>query len=268
VTHVFGTTAHRPYGVPCRLIIVRVGVRGRWLGGQGRVGTAGCRCDHPERRPPVRLLPRQVLPLSTLYRQRARTQRKASAISRWNSPPSVGRRASGSADGCVTPDPSRSRDQSSRLPTSNPATHSSNRPATPPTILDVRRYHDTKVTYDLTIDGLHTYYVEAGATPVLVHNSAGCGIGAEAQSTANHANARFNDPGGFEHYVTGVNPKALSAYVDGVLEGKVPNLDVRYLNRGRVAYWDPNKAAVVIEDGEGGTVFTPTDGKTYFDDLK
>jgi pyocin large subunit-like protein len=101
-----------------------------------------------------------------------------------------------------------------------------------------------------------------------VHNSAGCGIGAEAQSTANHANARFNDPGGFEHYVTGVNPKALSAYVDGVLEGKVPNLDVRYLNRGRVAYWDPNKAAVVIEDGEGGTVFTPTDGKTYFDDLK
>jgi pyocin large subunit-like protein len=68
--------------------------------------------------------------------------------------------------------------------------------------------------------------------------------------------------------VTGVNPKALSAYVDGVLEGKVPNLDVRYLNRGRVAYWDPNKAAVVIEDGEGGTVFTPTDGKTYFDDLK
>jgi hypothetical protein len=28
------------------------------------------------------------------------------------------------------------------------------------------------VTYNLTIDALHTYYVEAGSTPVLVHNSA------------------------------------------------------------------------------------------------
>jgi hypothetical protein len=34
----------------------------------------------------------------------------------------------------------------------------------------VRAYHQTEITYDLTIDGLHTYYVLAGATPVLVHN--------------------------------------------------------------------------------------------------
>ncbi|NUP49919.1 MAG: hypothetical protein HOW97_21795, partial [Catenulispora sp.] len=35
----------------------------------------------------------------------------------------------------------------------------------------VRRFHTTQTTYDLTIDGLHTYYVEAGDTAVLVHNS-------------------------------------------------------------------------------------------------
>ncbi|MDJ0383208.1 LamG-like jellyroll fold domain-containing protein [Streptomyces sp. G-G2] len=34
----------------------------------------------------------------------------------------------------------------------------------------VRLYHANTTTYDLTVDGLHTYYVLAGATAVLVHN--------------------------------------------------------------------------------------------------
>ncbi|MFD8915083.1 LamG-like jellyroll fold domain-containing protein [Streptomyces sp. NPDC059575] len=37
-------------------------------------------------------------------------------------------------------------------------------------ITSVRLYHANTVTYDLTIGTLHTYYVEAGSTPVLVHN--------------------------------------------------------------------------------------------------
>jgi predicted subunit of tRNA(5-methylaminomethyl-2-thiouridylate) methyltransferase len=110
--------------------------------------------------------------------------------------------------------------------------------------------------------------VIAGNTPVLVHNTNCFGILPEAEAIAQHANKRFMDPAGFEHYVKDVHPDALDAYVDGVLEGAVPNLDIRYLERGRVAYWDPDKAAVVIEDGAGGTVFTPTNGKTYLDDLK
>ncbi|MGI5518426.1 LamG-like jellyroll fold domain-containing protein [Streptomyces sp. CA-106131] len=44
-------------------------------------------------------------------------------------------------------------------------------------ILTTSSYTATQTTYDLTIDGLHTYYVEAGNTPVLVHNCGG------AQST-------------------------------------------------------------------------------------
>jgi hypothetical protein len=39
------------------------------------------------------------------------------------------------------------------------------------TVTSVRLYHTTQTTFDLTIDGLHTYYVIAGNTPVLVHNS-------------------------------------------------------------------------------------------------
>jgi len=39
------------------------------------------------------------------------------------------------------------------------------------TVLSVVDYVGRMVTYDLTIDGLHTYYVVAGDTPVLVHNA-------------------------------------------------------------------------------------------------
>ncbi|MGW2696099.1 LamG-like jellyroll fold domain-containing protein [Streptomyces sp. NPDC001296] len=38
------------------------------------------------------------------------------------------------------------------------------------TVTAVRLYHAHTTTYDLTIGDLHTYYVEAGSTPVLVHN--------------------------------------------------------------------------------------------------
>ncbi|WP_424923474.1 polymorphic toxin-type HINT domain-containing protein [Actinomadura bangladeshensis] len=38
------------------------------------------------------------------------------------------------------------------------------------TVQKAHRYTATQVTYDLTINGPHTYYVVAGTTPVLVHN--------------------------------------------------------------------------------------------------
>ncbi|WP_375792311.1 hypothetical protein [Streptomyces rhizosphaericus] len=42
------------------------------------------------------------------------------------------------------------------------------------TVTSVRRFTKPQRTYDLTVSGIHTYYVLAGATPVLVHNSNGC----------------------------------------------------------------------------------------------
>jgi hypothetical protein len=41
----------------------------------------------------------------------------------------------------------------------------------PAVVESVRLYHATAITYNLTISGLHTYYVLAGDAPVLVHNS-------------------------------------------------------------------------------------------------
>jgi hypothetical protein len=47
----------------------------------------------------------------------------------------------------------------------------------PARIVEVKSYTAQRVTYDLSIDSLHTYHVLAGATPVLVHN---CNLSARA----------------------------------------------------------------------------------------
>jgi pretoxin HINT domain-containing protein/HNH/ENDO VII superfamily nuclease len=60
------------------------------------------------------------------------------------------------------------------------------------TVTAVRLYHATAVTYDLTIGGLHTYYVEAGTTPVLVHNCGSQPSGGRACSCANSSQGPGN----------------------------------------------------------------------------
>ena len=57
---------------------------------------------------------------------------------------------------------------------------------TPATVTAVHPYHSTATTYDLTIPDLHTYYVEAGTTPVLVHN---CG---ESPTSVAASSVRFS----------------------------------------------------------------------------
>ncbi|MFF9069858.1 LamG-like jellyroll fold domain-containing protein [Streptomyces sp. NPDC014891] len=42
-------------------------------------------------------------------------------------------------------------------------------------IVDVKRYEAQRVTYDLSVEGLHTYHVVAGDSSVLVHNNNGGG---------------------------------------------------------------------------------------------
>ncbi|MYS20299.1 intein C-terminal splicing region/RHS repeat-associated core domain-containing protein [Streptomyces sp. DvalAA-14] len=51
-----------------------------------------------------------------------------------------------------------------------PGTHLREPNGTFATVTAIRNYHTTAITYDLTIAGLHSYYVLAGNTPVLVHN--------------------------------------------------------------------------------------------------
>ncbi|RBO96300.1 hypothetical protein [Nocardia puris] len=86
-----------------------------------------------------------------------------------------------------------------------------------------------------------------------------------AKKIAEHANGRAQQGDG-SHYVPGVGAAELPEYVRRVLDGEIKT-EVKHLPRGRVAYWDPEKGSVVIEDGDGGTVFTPKEGREYFDDL-
>ncbi|MEV6873324.1 polymorphic toxin-type HINT domain-containing protein [Amycolatopsis sp. NPDC051128] len=73
------------------------------------------------------------------------------------------------------------------------------------TVEEVTPYHSTEVTYDLTIDQLHTYYVLAGDVPVLVHN---CGEALEdfAASQREVPGTKFaseyTSPSGEKYYST------------------------------------------------------------------
>ncbi|MER6299833.1 polymorphic toxin-type HINT domain-containing protein [Kitasatospora sp. NPDC001539] len=68
-------------------------------------------------------------------------------------------------------------------------------------VTDVRLYHADTTTYDLTVGDLHTYYVEAGDTPVLVHN---CGGTATVHAYEGEEGPHFNieirsQSGAYEH---------------------------------------------------------------------
>jgi hypothetical protein len=115
----------------------------------------------------------------------------------------------------------------------------------------------------LTVDGVHTYYVVAGDTPVLVHN---CGqIDDVSRKIADHANGEALRPNGDgTHFVRGVH--------EGPLRGRRHQWQCSKrwsaLSRARARrYWDPDKRAVVIEDGDAGTVFTPRGGENWFDNV-
>ncbi|WP_157536093.1 LamG-like jellyroll fold domain-containing protein [Kitasatospora mediocidica] len=66
------------------------------------------------------------------------------------------------------------------------------------TVATTHLFHADTTTYDLTIGDLHTYYVEAGSTPVLVHNiSLPCPSELQAGlEKAKNASSSFDRPGG------------------------------------------------------------------------
>ncbi|MFK0252165.1 ricin-type beta-trefoil lectin domain protein [Streptomyces sp. NPDC090445] len=63
---------------------------------------------------------------------------------------------------------------------------------TPAAVVQIRTYQDVKETYNLTVADLHTYYVLAGATPVLVHN---CPAGGAPRSADGKFSKRNGEPG-------------------------------------------------------------------------
>ncbi|MQY36163.1 hypothetical protein SRB17_41600 [Streptomyces sp. RB17] len=100
------------------------------------------------------------------------------------------------------------------------------------TLTAVHNFHQHKTTYDLTVGTLHTYYVMAGATPVLVHN---CG------------------DGGFKNPVSPDEITELNRGFGGMVaeRGSPENTMVNASRYG--SFWE--KSAVVIRDIAGGHMF-------------
>ncbi|MFH8717721.1 polymorphic toxin-type HINT domain-containing protein [Streptomyces zaomyceticus] len=100
-------------------------------------------------------------------------------------------------------------------------------------VQETREYQGRERTYNLTVADLHTYYVLAGATPVLVHNSGPCGISArneragdignytDSQKTRDPASQWYHEELSNEELLDGINNPGAG---DGILvsrDGKI-----------------------------------------------
>jgi RHS repeat-associated protein len=151
----------------------------------------------------------------------------------------------------------------------HPGDHVETTDSNPATVLATRSYTShTIITYNLTVDSLHTYYVLAGDMPVLVHNSE-C-FSAEAQEIAQHALARSQDGSvdSVDHVIPGVKAteSGYAAYADSVMDR--PGVEMGYRSSDdSTAYWDDEKNVIIIVSTNGeGTMFMPRGGYSYFTD--
>jgi len=132
-----------------------------------------------------------------------------------------------------------------------------------------RNFVDPQVTYNLTVASLHTYYVEAGNTPVLVHNEEeGCSD--NALEVARHALARSQDGSAdsVDHIIPGVDAtvSAYASYADSVMDRTGVEFGYR-ASSDSMAYWDSKKGVIIIISTDGSsTMFIPRGGYSYFKD--
>ncbi|NJP49210.1 hypothetical protein HCJ93_03745 [Streptomyces sp. SBST2-5] len=104
-------------------------------------------------------------------------------------------------------------------------------------ITAIRHHIRSTAVYNLTVDGLHTYYVLAGQTPVLVHNSGGC-----IPALRDWSSQRFQfgnqtfllDKKGMEHILTRHHPK--------MWDGSV---------KAQQSFFDPKMSVADVQDAIG-----------------
>lgn len=110
-------------------------------------------------------------------------------------------------------------------------------------------YSQTRRVHNLTVADIHTYYVLARATPVLVHNS-NCWRTYDAADIARgHADRKHASE------FPGMSASDLEEHVKGVIRNPLRAKD---LNNNRKAYLGQDGETIVIHDpmhGDGGTVF-------------
>ncbi|AEV81239.1 Pierisin [Actinoplanes sp. SE50] len=117
------------------------------------------------------------------------------------------------------------------------------------TVAAVRNYTGAMATYDLTIEGLHTYFVDNNGLPVLVHNSTACPPGWVADALREMTDRKLPVTTGFL-YVGGRRVAELSArteeeskYINAYLHKIFPNVPAKTTFRaswhadGKLAWW-------------------------------
>ncbi|MFI6690569.1 polymorphic toxin-type HINT domain-containing protein [Streptomyces sp. NPDC050433] len=117
----------------------------------------------------------------------------------------------------------------------------------------VDRYTKRQTTHDLTINGIHTYYVVTGDTPVLVHNNDWCTDEERLEDAGDIANGHADSKHAKDF--PGVSAKELGELATDVM--KNPSR-TKPLGSGRKAYLGKDGTTIVIHDPmhpDGGTIF-------------
>jgi hypothetical protein len=118
------------------------------------------------------------------------------------------------------------------------------------TVLTLRRYTAAIRTYNLTIDTVHTYYVEAGTSPVLVHNCP-----EDLYSIEDHVKPR--------HIAGGAEAEANKSLFDSnqnlerLAEGSAGQIGIRQAETGSIRYVI-NAKQIVGVDRAGNSTSTYT----------
>lgn len=116
----------------------------------------------------------------------------------------------------------------------------------------------TTTAYNLTVDGIHTYFVEVGTDEVLVHNTGDglCGLG---ESIVRHIPE--------DRALNGVTQPGRAGYIDDVLASDLTDHRILDPVTGRQAWFDPELENVIIYDptsATGGTAFPRPGGRDWF----
>ncbi|NEA38807.1 hypothetical protein G3I42_05905 [Streptomyces sp. SID11385] len=140
-------------------------------------------------------------------------------------------------------------------------------------ITGLRLYHAHSTTYDLTVGELHTYYVVAGTTPVLVHNCGGARFEVDSSGVASdlenpvtatvpynrathYGGSQTNGPGGRAARTAGEGqpcPECGATVTAGTAHAPVPEHDpplvLYYYRGGGSAMTNAERRAYARNDG-------------------
>ncbi|MEV0317701.1 polymorphic toxin-type HINT domain-containing protein [Streptomyces sp. NPDC050658] len=124
------------------------------------------------------------------------------------------------------------------------------------TVAATRQYRDHQRTYNLTVEGLHTYYVLAGTMPILVHN-ADCWSSTRRKTSVQNALGHWN-----KHKSEFPNLNNAKEYVEAgkkFLGSADPSVLTRTRSNGDVIRFNPatNEFGVMDPSGVPRTYFKP-----------